>query len=432
LSSLRERVSAALQALRGRGAGEQRGISQSLGHPSSEDPTLIKMFGGAPSHAGVNFDELGALSWTALSAGLRLSSETMGSVPWGVLEHLGDNGRKVRDDHPVNWLLHDEPNPEQTPMEFFEQQQASSLLWPGSYAQIVYNGAGKPIELWPLNPDRVTPFRDPKDELWWRVVLPGASGHVNLPAREVLAVRGFSPHGLIGSRLVEQHRDAIGLGLATEIYSASFFGQGANISGFLTHPGKLSDIARTNLEKSVSKRVEGLTNTHRIRLLEEGLQWQATSIAPEKAQLILGRQFQIAEASRILRIPPHLLYALENAHFANIEQQSLEFIRDHVRPWTVRREQRINKQLFTPAERRKLFVKANLEALARGDMKTRFEAYAIGINNRFLTPNQVRAYEDLNPGPAELDEYQVTPNMNAPSAVNGDQGGTNGQDPGAS
>lgn len=414
---------------------EKRGAAMNLGHPNMADPVLVQMFGGRPVASGVAFDEEGALSWSALSAGVRLSAETIGSMPWSVYENLpprGDGlpgGRRERDDHAVHWLLHEEPNPEQTPMEFLELQQSHSLFWGNSYAQIVRNGAGIPVELWPLNPDRVEMKRDDGGDLWYRVVMPGGHGHTMLPAREVLHVRGFALNGLIGERLAQLHKEAIGLGIATELFSSSFFGQGANLSGFLSHPATLKDEAYQKLQESLSKRFEGLTNTHRIRILEEGMTWTPTGIDPEKAQLLMGRKFQVDEAARILRIPPHLLYDLERATFSNIEQQSLEFIRDHVRPWTVRREQRFNKQLFGRKERGRLFVKANMDAMLRADMKTRMDALQVAIQSRIMTPNEARALLDLNPGPTILDEFQMTPNLSAPSeqpAPTQDMGGANG------
>ena len=400
---------------------EQRGQVIQLGHPSAGDPVLVNWFGGPPSHAGVRFDEKGALSWTALSSGVRLSAETIGSLTWSVYEKYPpradgrSGGRRERDDHALWWLLHEQPNEEQTPMEFLEQQQAHSLFWGASYAQIVRDGRGAPQALWPLNPDRTSAMRDKDDALWWRVILPGGESHIMLPARDVLAVRGFSSWGLIGERLAELHREAIGLGIATEIFSAAFFGQGANVSGFLSHPGRLSEKARENLEKSMAKRTDGLTNAHRIRILEEAMVWHPTTVDPEKAQLILGRKFQVAEASRILRIPPHLLYDLERATFSNIEHQSIEFVRDHVRPWVVRREQRLGMQMLGRNERGRVYVKASLETLLRGDMKSRMEAYEKAIQNRINTPNEVRELEDWNPGPAELDEFHLTPNLYPPS-----------------
>lgn len=393
---------------------ERRGQVIQLGHPSAGDPVLVNFFGGRPAHSGVAFDEQGALSWTAISCGVRLSAETVGSVPWSVYQRQ-ERGHREREDHAVWWLLHEQPNPEQTPMEFLEQQQAHSLFWGLSVAQIVRDGTAMPKELWPLNPDRCRPHRKGDGSLWWKVAMPESNETRMLPASDVLAVRGFGARGLIGERLAEVHKEAIGLGIATEIFAAAFIGQGANLSGFLSHPGALSEKARENIEKSLQKRSEGLTNAHRVRLLEEGMVWHPTMVDPEKMQMALGRQFQIAEAARILRIPPHLLYDLQRSTFSNIEHQSLEFVRDHVRPWTVRREQRYNMQLFGRKERGRLYVKATLDALLRGDTASTMDALVKGIQNRIYTPNEVRQLLDLNPGPSALDEFQVTPNLRAPS-----------------
>lgn len=404
---------------------EKRGQVLQLGHPSSGDPVLVNWFGGPPSHAGVRFDAEGALSWTAISRGVRLSAATIGSLPWGVYERMPartnglPGGRRGRDDHAVHWLLSVAPNDEMTAMEFHEMQQAHSLWWGCSYAQIVRDGAGVPRELWPINPDRVTLTRVGAD-LWFRVALPAGEpgsvdGHTMIPARDMLWVRGFATQGLIGTQLATQHREAIGLAIATEVYCALFFGQGASAGGILSHPSRLSDVASKRLEAAMAKRAEGLSRAHKLLLLEEGMTFSQTTIDPEKAQLLGLRQFSVLEAARILEVPPHMLYDLGRATWSNIEQQSLEFIRDHVRPWVTRREQRYNVSLFGRKEIGRLYVKANLSALMRGDAKTTMETLTAGISARIYTPNEARELLEMNPGPPALDEFQVTANLRAPS-----------------
>jgi HK97 family phage portal protein len=398
---------------------EQRASVLQLGHPRSGDPVLVNWFGGPPAHSGVSFDPEGALSWTALSRGVRLSAATIASLPWGVYERL-DRGRKRREDHAVDWLLAHEPNEEQTAFEFHEMQQAHSLWWGTGYAQITRDGAGMPRELWPINPDRCTAVRDRDDALWFRVALPGGEigtvdGHLMIPARDMLLIRGFTHRGILGTQLATLHREAIGLAIATEIYCALFFGQGASAGGIVSTEKRLSDIAHARLRKVLEKRAEGLNRSHKILLLEEGLAFTQTTIDPQKAQLLGLRQYSILEAARIVEIPPHMLYQLERSTFSNIEHQSLEYVRDHVRPWVTRREQRYSKQLFGRKERGRLYVKANLAALLRGDMKSTMDSLVAGINARIYTPNEARELLELNPGPKELDEFQVTPNIRAPS-----------------
>lgn len=409
---------------------EQRAISQLIGNPQDPAYWILKLFGGGePSATGLDITPDSALSWTAISAGVRISAETIGSLPWGVFEQMkprkAADGRMVsggsleRTDHALDFLLHSEPNDEMTSMEFFETAQAHALWWGGSASQIIRDGAGIIRELWPLNPDRCRWERDPDGSLWLRVTLPldqlgGVAGSTRLPKEDVLWVRGFSTGGLMGASLPRWHREAIGLGLASELFISAFFGRGAHAGGILEHPKTLSKEAQGRLRDAMDNQVAGLSKAHRLLILEEGLKFTQTTVDPNKAQLLQLRQFQIGEASRILRIPPHLLGDLERATFSNIEQQAIEFVQNHVRPWVIRWEQRCNKQLFGRKEKGRVYVKANVNAILRGDMQARFQSYALGIANRIYTPNEVRALEDLNPGPPELDQFQVTPNLTPP------------------
>ena len=425
-------------------AAERRAQSVLIGNPMDPAYWVQKLFlgaGGGPSTSGVDVTPLTALSWTALSAGLRISAETIGSLPWGVFERtpgegLRPGGNIERPNHPLAYLLSAEPNPEMTSMEWFEMAQAHALWWGGSASQIIRNQAGIIIELWPLNPDRCRWERDPDGSLWLRVTQPrldgqpGTDGAARLPADEVLWVRGFSTGGIWGACLPQWHREAIGLGLASELFIAGFFGRGLTAGGILEHPKTLSKEAQARLREGIDKQVGGIDRAHRLLILEEGAKWVQTTIDPEKAQVLGLRQFQVTEASRILRIPPHMLGSLERATFSNIEQQSIEFVQNHVRPWAVRWEQRLNKQLFGRKQLGRFHVQANLDALQRGDMQARFTAYQLGITSRVITPNEARAREGLSPGPADLDQFQVSPNLNPPKPASAG-GAPDGQDPGA-
>lgn len=426
-----------------RAIAERRAISVLIGNPMDPAYWVQKLFlgaGGGPAISGVDVTPESALSWTALSAGLRISAETLGSLTWGVFERtpgegIRPGGNVARLDHPVDFLIRAEPNDEQTSMEFFEMAQAHALWWGGSPSQIIRDGYGTIREIWPLNPDRCKWERDPDGSLWLRVTLPlsAGGGQARLPARDVLWVHGFSTGGLWGASLPNWHREAIGLGLATELFIAGFFGRGLTAGGILKHPKTLSKDAQARLRESFDKQVGGLDRAHRLLILEEGAEWVQTSIDPEKAQLLGLRQFQISEASRILRIPPHMLGDLSRNTFNNNEQQALEFVQNHVRPWVVRWEQRLNKQLFGRKEVGRLHAQANMDDLLRGDIVARFTSYQQGITSRVITPNEARAKEGLNPGPAELDQFQVTPNLDSPKPPKPASAGgaDDGQNPGA-
>lgn len=365
---------------------------------------LVDMFAGTRSASGVRVGESSAMSWTALAAGIRFLAETLASLPVHVYERSGDGRtkRKLPPGHPLVRLLTDEPNPEMTPFELFELMQTHVVLWGNGYAQIVFDGGGRPIELWPLNPDRVQVDRDSRGRLIYRVSQPatdlgGVSGSAVLPAEEVLHVRGFSRYGLLGERISQVHREAIGLGLATEEYGVRFFGQGLSAGGVLEHPGTLSEEAQTRLRKAKENQVGGLSNAHRLLILEEGMKWSQTTVDPQKAQFLELRRFQVSEASRILRLPPHVLYDLERATFSNIEHQGIELVTYTMLPWVVRWEQRLEKHLISVKMRNQQFVKFNVSALLRGDTKSRYEAYAIAREKGWLSVNDIREFEDMNP-----------------------------------
>ena len=370
--------------------------------PGSPADWMVRMFGGQPATSGTQVNESSALSWTALMCGVRFLSETLASLPLRVYRHTNPRGKEQLSGHPIAQLVR-APNEEQTWFEFIELSQTHTVLWGNSYAQIIWNGAGEPIALWPLNPDRVTLRRDLNGKLYYQVSLPGddigygAGEFRRLPADEVLHVRGPSRWGLLGERIAAVHREAIGLGLATEEFAARFFGSGMHAGGILEHPGKLSKDAQDRLKESVDRQATGLSRAHRTLLLEEGMKWVSTMIDPEKAQFLGIRQFQLGEAARILRIPPHLLYDLSRATFTNIEHQSIDVVVFTLLPWARRWEARLDKQLVSVKMQNTIYTKFALEGLLRGDTQTRYAAYTQARTAGWLSVNDIRELEDMNP-----------------------------------
>jgi HK97 family phage portal protein len=401
---------------------EQRSAVTLGGHP--RDPGLADFFGPEPSKSGVAVTEKTALGWTALSSGIRLLAETIAAIPLDLCERLTPRGRKQRPDHPALAVLR-EPNDEMTGFELRELLQGWAVWFGTGYAQIVWNGAGYPMELWPLSPDRVQPQRNSAGQIEYRVSLPNqpfgmATQSAVLPADEMLVIRGFSRYGLFGDRITQTFREAIGLGLATEIFGARFFGQGANASGVLQHPAQLSDDAQLRLIKQKENQVSGIDKAHKIMILEEGMTWHQTTVDPEKAQFLGTRKFQVTECARILRIPPHMLYDLERATFSNIEHQGIEVVTYTMVPWAIRWEQRLAKQLLGLKDFSKLYFKFNMDGLLRGDMAARMAFFHGGIQDGYFSQNDVREYLDLNPidgGDTYLRPNNLTPvNLPAPTA----------------
>lgn len=367
-------------------------------HPSNPDRWWIRHVGGEPSAAGVSVNEDTALSATAVWAGVRIISETLAMLPLELYERLDDRSKRPARNLGLWKLLHDEPNPEQTSFEFREMQQGFLLLWGNCYAQKINNGRGEVSEIWPLVPWRVTPERTPSNVLTYRVQLPGnQGGTIVLPADDVLHIRGFSSNGLLGDNVVDKFRDAIGLSLAAEQFGGRFFGNGLNPGGLLEHPGKLGPAGRKNLRESFNEQHGTVERSHRLMILEEGMKWHQMTMEPEKAQALQTRKFQVTEVSRILRLPPHLLYDLERSTNNNIEHQGQEFVTYSMQPWLTRWEQRLNRSLLLPSQRTKFFTQFEVKGLLRGDSTARSAFYKGMFDVGAYSPNDILNHEGEEP-----------------------------------
>lgn len=351
---------------------------------------MLDALGARASTTGVNVTPLSALETTPVWAAVRMIAGTVATLPFPVYRDK-DGGKERAKDHPVHALLNERPNPETSAFSFREALMASALLYGNAYAEIERDGAGKPLALWLIPPYNVSTQRIGKDKVY---VVQVNGQAVPLSPDDVLHVPGFSLDGCNGLVPVSLAREAIGLSKATETYGASFFGNGAQPSGVLSHPAKLPAEGAAKLRESWRALYGGLTNAQRIAVLEEGMTWTPLGIPPEHAQFLETRKFQVAEIARLFLIPPHMIGDLENGvSYASIEQQAIGYVTHTIEPWTRRIESEVNYKLFTTRTHRAEFV---LEGLLRGDSKTRSEFYASALNNGWLSVNEVRALENRN------------------------------------
>ena len=358
-----------------------------------------------PTSSGKVVNEKSAMQTTAVYACVRILSETIASLPLHTYQKT-DKGKEKAVDHPLYHLLHDEPNPEMTSFVFRETLMGHLLLWGNAYAQVIRDGRGKVMALYPLMPDKMTVHRSEGGELYYSYFKEGTESV--LKHWEVLHIPGLGFDGLLGHSPIAMAKNAIGMAIATEEYGANFFNNGANPGGVLEHPGILKDPER--VRKSWNSVYAGSGNAHKVAVLEEGMSFKPIGIPPEQAQFLQTRKFQLNEIARIFRVPPHMIGDLEKSSFSNIEQQSLEFVKYTLTPWLSRWEIAMKKSLLSPSEKKDYFIKHNVEGLLRGDYKTRMEGYSIGIQNGFLSPNDVRELEDLNTI-EHGDVYAVNGNM---------------------
>ena len=349
------------------------------------------LFGGTTSGKAVN--ERTAMQTSAVYACVRILAESVAGLPLHVYERTANGSKSTKPSHPLYRLLHDEPNREMTSFVFRETLMSHLLLWGNAYAQIIRDGRGFPIALYPLLPDRMAVDRNESGELVY--TYQSDKGQVKLRRENILHIPGLGFDGLIGYSPIAMAKNAVGLALATEDYGATFFANGANPGGVLEHPGVIKPEQADRLRESWQSQFGG-ANAHKVAVLEEGLKFHQMSIPPEQAQFLETRKFQINEVARIFRVPPHMVGDLEKSSFSNIEQQSLEFVKYTLDPWVVRWEQSLQQALILPSEKATIFIKFNLDGLLRGDYQSRMQGYSTGIQNGFMSVNDVRGLEDMN------------------------------------
>ncbi len=388
------------------------GIKSLFGFGQARDKPVDKaadagysfLFGRTTSGKPVN--ERTAMQTTAVYACVRILAEAVASLPLHVYEYQDDGGKKLVHDHPLYYLLHDEPNPEMTSFVFRETLMSHLLIWGNAYAQIIRDGAGRVLGLYPLLPDKMDVQRDDKGNIYYVYSRNSDEnpmfkeyGNIRLKAEDVLHIPGLGFDGLIGYSPIAMAKNAVGMTLACEEYGASFFANGANPGGVLEHPGVLKDPSK--VRESWNSVYRGVSNAHKIAVLEEGMKYQQIGIPPEEAQFLETRKFQINEIARLYRIPPHMVGDLDKSSFSNIEQQSLEFVKYTLDPWVIRWEQSLQRSLLLPGEKGKYFIKLNVDGLLRGDYQSRMNGYAVGRQNGWFSANDIREMENMNPIPDE-------------------------------
>lgn len=348
-----------------------------------------------PTFSGQKVTNDSALRVTAVFSCVRVLAETVASMPLIVYRNLPDGGKERAQDHPLNTVLRKRPNKWQTAFEWFEMMQGHVALRGNAYSQIIPGKLGAITELVPIHPDRVCVERLENGKLRYEVRRPDNVEPGILTQEEMFHLRGLSSDGLVGLSPVAMARQSIGLAQATEQYGGTLFKNGAKPGGILEHPARLSKDAATKLRESWQETHGGTANAHKTAILEEGMKYHELGMNNEDAQFIETRKYQRSEIASIFRMPPHLIGDMEHATFSNIEHQSLEFIIYTMMPWFERWEQAIQRDLVVDDE--EYFCEFLVDGLLRGDINSRYSAYSTGRQWGWLSVNDVRALENMNP-----------------------------------
>lgn len=366
---------------------------------SDKDHWIPRMVGGGPVRSGVRVNEHTAMTLPAAFAAVRIIATAMAQVPLQLKQRQTIGGRTITrnaTDNPLYDLVKSRPNERMTSFRLRQTGFGHAAGWGNGYIEIERKRNGEPVGLWPLLPDRTDPVLE-GGNLWYRTNVQGEQ--IDIPSADVIHLAGFGWDGYKGYSPIQQAREAIGLGLAAEAFGAGFFGNDARSGGVLIHPGKLSDPAKSRVADDFQKQ-GGLENAHRVKVLEEGMKFVATTIPPEDAQFLGTQEFTVAQVARIWGVPLFLLHSHEKATSwgSGLEQQMIAFVTLTLAAWAESAEQELDHKLLTEKQRAEgYYFKFNLNALLRGDTATRMAMYKSMILEGWGTRNEVRILEDMNP-----------------------------------
>jgi HK97 family phage portal protein len=347
------------------------------------------------AQAGVLVTPDTALTFSAFWACVRVISQTIAALPWGV--YMRNAGGREQQDSQIAWLLNSRPNPEMTAFSFREALIAHALAWGNGYAEIVEDMAGRVVELWPLLPDRVLPERNPETGLLQYRVTELSGETITLPADRVLHVHGLGFDGVTGYSLVRLAARSIGLGMAQETFAQSFYANGAVYGTLVEMPVKsMSPDQIEEAERYINDRNAGPGKAFKTKVVPLGAVPHNLTMPLQDAQFIEARKLSVTEMARLTGIPPHKIADLDRSTNNNIEHQGIEFVTDCIVPWCTRLEQETNVKLFAPRMQGRVYTKLDVRSLLRGDSKSRAEFYKIMNQIGVLSINEIRALEDMN------------------------------------
>ena len=365
-----------------------------LNDPKAWDRSFWNLY-GSQSLSGETVTEETALTYSAVWNAVVLISGTISSLPLHLMQRV-DRSKQVADQNALYRVMHDQWNPFMTAEIGRGVMMAHILTWGNGYAEIVRNGYGDVVELWPIPPNRVMRLEMRDNKLWYEIRVDNESKW--LPKEQILHIPGLGFDGFIGYSVIAMARKSIGLGMAMETFGSQYFGQGTHPGVIVSHPGQLNAESHKNLKASLTESYSGLGQSHRLMLVEDGMKIENIGYPPEDSQFLQSKQHHISDIARWFNVPPHKLKDLTKSSFNNIESEQLSYYGDCILLWLVRLEQNYNMQLLLLRQQKQgLYWKHAIEGILRADSKSRSEFYKNAIGAGWMAPNEARALEDMNP-----------------------------------
>jgi HK97 family phage portal protein len=373
---------------------------------------------GSRTPSGIRVTADNSMACSAYTACIRVISDAVSSLPLHVYERLANGGKAKAPANPVYRLLHMQPNPWQTAQEFRDWMTGMYLHYGASYAEIRPGARGAISELWPLHSSRMEAERLEDGRLRYRYKEP--SGKITTYSQDqIFALRFTTEDGIKPIPTYQLFRNAIGLAQALEAHGSTYFGNGARPGIVLESDNPIPAEASERLREQWERMHRGPDRAFRTAVLPNGVKAHELSGSNEAAQFLETRQYQVIEICRAFRVPPHMIQDLTRSTYSNIEVQGTEFVQHCLLPHLKRWEAAISRDLIVDDET--YFAEHSVSGLLRGDHASRSAYYVSALQNGWMTVNEIRELENLNPIGPEGDKHFVQLNMTTLDKVGEDQ-----------
>jgi HK97 family phage portal protein len=365
-----------------------------LGISPRVDPSFNAGIFNRASRAGPNVNERSALGITAFWRGVNLYASTISALKLEVVERNDRGGSSPAPNHPIYDLLHTRPNKTTPRVHFWQALITHALTYKGGFAEIEWSARGRqPLALHIMDPRSVTPVLNEDRSVQYKIDSMGTL----LDSSDVIHIRGLGWNGIDGYSLVDLFRETLGVAQAQLIHEGSVFGNGAQMGGIIEVPTRLDAQRQAELRDSINAVHQGPDKSGVLGILTAGAKYVPTNYSPADTQLILSRRFAVAEVSRLMGIPPHMLGEMDGATVGNAEQQALQFVKFSLQPWLRAIENELDLKLLSPQERRRFSTWHDTKSLERGDLAARTAYHRAMFEMGTESINEIRLAEGLNP-----------------------------------
>lgn len=387
---------------------------------------------GAMTRSGMNVTAANAMGLPTALACVQVLAKSFASMPFVLYKPKASGGKQRVTKHWLYRLIAKAPNRFQTPFEWRMMLMGHLALRGNAFCQIASNGNGEITELLPLHPDRMR--IDLLDNGSYRYAYTDQTGKTIYYARgEIWHLRWLSDDGCMGLSPIQVAREALAEGISIQAYSSRFFANDARPGGgWIEFPGGFANTEAKKVFRESWQQMQGGANRGKVAVLENGMKYHEIGLNNKESQFIEARGEKRKEIAAIFGVPPHKVGILDDATFSNIEQQAIEFWTDCMLPWAEMWESSMEFFLLGADEPQGLEPEFDMSRMLRGDSVARSEYYSSGINAGWLTRNEAREMEGLDPIDG-LDEPLRPLNMveeseAADELAEGDDGADDGTD----